>query len=384
MVPVSRLKQFRIFGEFNDDELQMLAPLSQEMSYEAGDFIVKEGDEAKYFYIVESGRVGVEKDLRLGPHGASRRTTVQVLTKGDGFGYSSLIGEDCAYGRSAVCLEPTTVIRIDSAGLRDLLDKNPHLGYHLMKQLALIISSRLGSTTETMTYVLSILSHELKSPLAAVDSYLQVMLGGFTGELTAKQKQWLERSSQRIKELGNLMSNLLDISRADTTEIVSHVEKVSLADVVRMSLDDIRIAAREKQMDIRVEIPDDLPEIEGSASRLRQVFTNLLSNSVKFTPAGGWVHLKLEDEGDHIRGEVTDNGIGIPAEDLPRIFDSFYRGRNVEEKGSGLGLSIVRKIIEAHQGKIWVESPYEEGQPGTRFTFTLPKRLERTERGEGE
>lgn len=380
MIPVSRLRQFRIFGEFNDNELQMLAPLGQEMKYEAGDFIVKEGDEAKYFYVVESGRVGVEKDLRLGPRGASRRTTVQVLTQGGGFGWSSLIGEEHSYGRSAVCLEPTKVIRIDSAGLCDLLRKYPHLGYNVMKQLALIISSRLGSTTETMTYVLSILSHELKSPLAAVDSYLQVMLGGFTGELTEKQKQWLEKSSQRLKELGHLMNNLLDISRADTTEIVSHVEEVSLADAVRLSLDDVRIAAREKQTELKVEIPDDLPLVEGSASRLRQVFTNLLSNSVKFTPAGGWVSLKLEDKGDHIQAEVTDNGIGIPTEDLPRIFDSFYRGRNVEEKGSGLGLSIVRKIVEAHQGKIWVESPYEEGQPGTRFTFTLPKRLERPQR----
>ncbi|MDY7041339.1 MAG: cyclic nucleotide-binding domain-containing protein, partial [Chloroflexota bacterium] len=197
-----RLKQFRIFGEFNDNELQMLASLAQEMNYEAGDFIVKEGEEAGYFYVVESGKVGVEKDLRLGPHGASRRTTVQVLTKGDGFGYSSLIGEAHSYGRSAVCLEQTTVIRIDSAGLRDLLEKCPHLGYNVMNQLALIISSRLGSTTDTMTYVLSILSHELKSPLAAIDSYLQVMLGGFTGELTDKQKHWLERSSQRLKELG--------------------------------------------------------------------------------------------------------------------------------------------------------------------------------------
>ena len=136
--------------------------------------------------------------------------------------------------------------------------------------------------------------------------------------------------------------------------------------------------AVEKEMDLRVEIPEGFCQIQGSPRRLRQVLTNLLSNAVKFTPEKGTVTLRLTEEDAHVQVEVTDTGIGIPPEDLPRIFGEFYRGGNVESQGAGLGLAIAKKIVEGHGGSIWAESPYTDGQPGSRFVFTLPRGSEAT------
>ena len=118
-----------------------------------------------------------------------------------------------------------------------------------------------------------------------------------------------------------------------------------------------------------------MPLVKGAPNRLQQVFANLLGNAVKFTSAPGVVTLKVSEEDDHILVEVTDTGIGIPSEELPKIFDDFYRGINVDAAGAGLGLSIAKKIVEAHGGRIWVESPCPESETGSKFSLTLPKSL---------
>jgi len=127
-------------------------------------------------------------------------------------------------------------------------------------------------------------------------------------------------------------------------------------------------------------MPERLSEIQGSPRRLQQVLTNLLTNAIKFTPEKGVITLKLTEEDAHIQVEVMDTGIGIPPEDLPRIFEEFYRGRNIETEGAGLGLAIAKRIVEGHGGAIRAESPYAEGQPGSRFVFTLAKSPEGTRR----
>ena len=107
--------------------------------------------------------------------------------------------------------------------------------------------------------------------------------------------------------------------------------------------------------------------------RLAQVITNLSNNAVQFTPAGGKVAIRVREGTDHLSVEVMDTGIGIPPDDLPRIFEDFYRGKGVDTKGAGLGLAIAKKIVEAHNGEIWAESPCPESEKGSKFTFTLPK-----------
>jgi signal transduction histidine kinase len=131
--------------------------------------------------------------------------------------------------------------------------------------------------------------------------------------------------------------------------------------------------ARQKGLTLRVELPQTSPKIYGSSRRLQQIVTNLVGNAISYTNEGV-VLIRGTDWDSEVRVEVIDSGIGIPAEDLPRLFGDFFRGSNVEIKGTGLGLSISKRIIEAHGGKIWAESPCPETNTGSRFTFTLPKK----------
>jgi len=204
------------------------------------------------------------------------------------------------------------------------------------------------------------------------------MLGGFSGELTAKQRHMLERSSQRVTELLELISDLLDIPRIEAGRIVSEMGDVSLLQVVKRAIDDLQNSAKQKEVKLKAKLPQSLPKINGSAPHLQRVITELLTNAINYSP-GGMVTIMVKEEDSDIQVKVTDNGIGIPAEELPRTFDDFFRASNVETKGTGLGLAIARRTVEAHGGRIWVESPCPETNTGSKFTFTLPKKCE-TER----
>jgi signal transduction histidine kinase len=219
---------------------------------------------------------------------------------------------------------------------------------------------------------IGIAAHDLKAPLTAIQGFLWVMLGGFAGEISDKQRNMLDRSAHRITELLGLISDLLDIPRIETGQIVQEMKEISLRQVIKDSIDGQRNLAKEKGVKLKVEIPEGLPEIKGSATRLQQVATNLVNNAINYTP-GGTVTVRVKERDNDLLVEVMDTGIGVPPEDIPRLFEDFFRASNVEIKGTGLGLSISRRIVEAHGGKIWVESPCPENGCGSKFSFTLPK-----------
>ncbi len=224
------------------------------------------------------------------------------------------------------------------------------------------------------TYFLAMASHDLKTPLAAVQSYLQVMLGGFVGELSGEHSHMLERSSARIQELFDLINRFLDLAQIEKGKVVEEMEMIAIQDVLSSCVEEIKVLAAQKSQELKTEIPPDLPMIYGSAHHLKQVVTNLLSNGVKFTPEEGTITLCARELNDHLEVAVMDTGIGVAPEDLPHLFEQFYRGKaGAAAKGTGLGLSIVRRIVEAHQGEIWAESPYDGVESGAKFVFTLPK-----------
>ena len=218
---------------------------------------------------------------------------------------------------------------------------------------------------------IGIAAHDLKAPLTAIQGFLWVMLGGFAGKINEKQKNMLERSTRRITELLTLISDLLDIPRIETGQIVQEMKDVTLRKVIKDSLESQSSLAAEKGIKLKVNIAEGLPRIKGSASRLQQVFTNLINNSIVYTSEGS-ITLKVQEQGSKVLAEVSDTGIGIPPEDMPQLFEDFYRASNVDIKGTGLGLSISKRIIEAHGGKIWAESPDTKSGKGTKFSFTLP------------
>ena len=231
--------------------------------------------------------------------------------------------------------------------------------------------ARLEGEKDQFLRFIGIAAHDLKAPLTAIQGFLWVMLGGYAGEISDKQKNMLERSTRRISELLKLISDLLDIPRAETGQIVSEMKEISLNQVIRNRLQDQRKLAKEKGLQLKIELSRTSPRIRGSSPRLQQVMTNLVDNAINYTPEGT-VTIRVTEKGREMQVEVMDTGIGIPPDDVSQIFDDFFRASNVEVRGTGLGLSISRRIVEAHGGRIWCESPCLETNQGSKFTFTVP------------
>jgi signal transduction histidine kinase len=298
---------------------------------------------------------------------------VSIFGPGGAVGWSALVAP-YTFTLSGICLEPCKFIALDAQLLRDFMRQNPQAAYKIMTGIAELIGTRLRDMTNMLTYFLSIVSHELKAPLAAVENYLEVMLGGFTGELTEKQQRMLERSVLRIHDLSSLINDLLDLARMRPEQIQVEFVRFNPREFGDRSVEDTRLTAKEKEVVVNVKAPTEFKEIVGAPQRLRQVLTNLLNNAIKFSPPESTVTLRSWETEDELWIEVSDEGIGIPPEDQANIFEDFFRARNVEDvSGVGLGLSIAKKIVDAHHGRMWLESPYEEGKPGTRFTVVLPR-----------
>jgi len=358
-----------LFKGLSDDELEKLLPLCQVEVYEAGMVIACEGEACRYVQTIESGKVALETSIAIG-RTSVESATIDVLSDGSNLCVSALI-EPSILTDTGRCLETTRVLALDSEGLRTLFEENPQIGYKVARNLAKVVSSRLQHTKETMGRILSVIFHDLKAPLAAVESYNRLLLGEFAGELNEEQQNIVQRSSKRLSDLLNLVSNMIDFSRIDFADL--KMDTISLAKVIEDCVEVMYPLAEEKGLQLVSEVPQELPAVPGSRDRLKQVVTNLLSNAIKFTPSGGMVTVTAKDDEDFVQVEVADTGIGIPVEELPKIFDGFFRGLDMAGRGAGLGLSISKKIVEAHHGRIWAVSPCPESGRGSKFTFTLSK-----------
>lgn len=238
-----------------------------------------------------------------------------------------------------------------------------------------VARSRLEREREQFLKFISIAAHDLKSPLAAIQSYFEVLLGGDAGEINNKQKNIVEKCSRRVLGLLELISDLLDIPRIETGQIISEFKELDLSAEVKALVDELRDVAERKGLNISVQVPSMPALIHGSRNRMKQALSNLLNNAINYTNKGS-VSVIVSGLRNKVQVEITDTGIGIPRDDLPHIFEDFFRASNVESKGTGLGLSITKRIIEAHRGRIWIESPPTNAKIGTRFTFTVPRVVE--------
>jgi signal transduction histidine kinase len=219
---------------------------------------------------------------------------------------------------------------------------------------------------------LSIVAHDLQSPLVATQSILSYIADGYTGDITDGQKDLLQRGIRRIDELLMLITDLLDVPRIEAGQLVREMQEVSLNGVIKQAVVGLDNVARQKGIELRIELPENSPRVYASSRRLQQVLINLISNAINYT-RDGMVIVRVKEHENEIAVEVTDTGIGVPPDELPKIFDDFFRGRKAGKKGTGLGLSISKRIVEAHGGKLWAESPCPETGVGSKFTFTLPK-----------
>jgi signal transduction histidine kinase len=220
----------------------------------------------------------------------------------------------------------------------------------------------------------SAVSHELRTPLTSIKGYASILMTGKLGEVAEPIKDRLEKINKHSDGLVKLINDLLDISRIEAGRVEMKFEFHPLQQIVEAVADMLVPQLRDKKIELVQDIAPDLKPVFVDASQIERVFVNLANNAIKFTPAGGKITIKASDAGEFIQVDISDTGIGIAENDLEKIFEEFYRVSNpINEtvQGTGLGLSLVKRIIEAHKGKIWVKSKVNSG---TTFSFTVPKR----------
>ena len=222
-------------------------------------------------------------------------------------------------------------------------------------------------------YVLTV-SHDLQSSLSTIQSCLKVVLSDLTGEISEKSREMISRAEQRSRYLLHFVKGLLDLSKMRADKELDK-KPISLSETITKVIEQLKPRMEEKELSLTVENSVSGTLISANPDAMEQLFTNLISNAIRYTPWGGKITVgcQLSTVNGFIQVSVEDTGIGIPQEDLPHIFEDFYRAKNaqaLEKDGTGLGLSIVKQIINSHGGEIWLESQVGKG---SRVTFTLPK-----------
>lgn len=229
----------------------------------------------------------------------------------------------------------------------------------------------LHEKNQVRTEFLANMSHELRSPLHSVLGFAQILLEETFGPLTPRQRRYVQNMVSSGRDLLHLINNLLDMSRIEAGRMQKNLERVSLAELVRSVVAESE-PLRSHQLSVTVEVPEALPPVLLDRRKTSQILRNLLSNAYKFTPEGGRVEVSAQVEGDRLVLSVSDTGIGISEDDLPRIFDKFRQvdsGGSRRFEGSGLGLAIVRELARFLGGEVTVQSAPEKG---STFTVVLP------------
>ena len=214
-------------------------------------------------------------------------------------------------------------------------------------------------------------SHELRTPLTVIKGYVETLRDGAIDD-TAKRDEYLATIERHANQLTNLVSDLLELSRLDNQSTLPRRTSVDLGALCRRAADLLAPAIAAKDHTLSLDVPGNMPPVLGNADYLERSLVNLLDNAIKYTPAGGKICIAIRLESPNAVIEVADNGIGIPKDDLPRLFERFYRvdrSRSREMGGTGLGLSIVKHVVQAHGGTVDVSS---ELNSGSRFRITLP------------
>ncbi len=328
------------------------------------------------------GPVDLEKSLV--DRGALRGKAVSVLdvAKDPGFQYPEEAVKEGI--RSVLCVplsvreKPIGVLRLYTGEIHRFTDEEIDFLTTLASQAAVAIENartyqRLEDLEQAKSDFVFTVAHELKAPVAAIQSILRVLLEGYAGEVFQKQKDLIARAERRLVALLSLIRDLLALGALKGELPDAKKTDVILNGVVNRLVDAVQPEVEEKRIDLRVEVPDSLLTIKANEDDMERLLGNLLENAVKYTPYQGRVRLVLAPHDSGVRFMVSDSGIGIPPDSLPRIFEEFYRAKNAKEmgqEGTGLGLSLVKHIVDRYRGTVSVESTVQEG---STFTVNLPR-----------
>jgi signal transduction histidine kinase len=328
----------------------------------------------------ENGNIGLEKITETKPD------LVLVDLKMPGMSGMEVLEKIAEIDASIVCVVITGYATIESAveamkrNAYDFLSKpfTPDqlrivVKRGLERRRLAIESERLRREKQMMREnFVTLVSHQLRSPLASVRQYFGVIREGFAGDVTDKQKQIIEKANKYLDDLMQLINDWLDMSRMDSGRIAEKFEPVALGPVLSEILELAKPLAETGKITLDLQLGHNSLEVRGDRESLKQAITNIVTNAIHYNRQGGTVAISTREQGNDLVVEICDTGIGISQDNLPFIFDEFFRVKSSETRhvaGSGLGLPIAKRIIEAHNGHIQV---YSELGKGTTFSIFLP------------
>lgn len=221
---------------------------------------------------------------------------------------------------------------------------------------------------------ISIASHQLRTPLAAINTYAGMLSSGYEGELSQGQQAHMQIIMSAVERMNNLISTLLDVSKLESGAISVRFKETDLASLLEEIIDELEQFAINKNIDLSIDYPKEPLQCYTDPLLVGEIYTNLISNAIKYTPEKGKVDIRLTIEGEEVVFQVKDTGYGIPEDVQGQVFSKFFRANNIkntEATGTGLGLYMVKQVVEVLGGRLWFES--EEGK-GSAFYVALPHR----------
>jgi signal transduction histidine kinase len=371
---------------------ELLSKLMTEQHYLPGQVIFKEGDLGDAMYIIWSGRAAVIKGDFQSP------TILGYRGAGDIVGEMALL-ENQPRSASIVALEELRALRVIRKDLEAMLNSNPSLGLSILSTLSARLRAADDARKDSVRFesqlikevstlktekqkmleleqlrqdTIDLIVHDLRHPISSLFGAIKIMEMVLPEEVLQANQQLLNIANLNCQHLQLMVDSLLDAARIEAGEAQLKLSSTDLAKLISEAVTRASISADMENITIRPVVPETLPEIIMDAEKIDRVLSNLLNNAVKFTPVGGTVMITAEVQQDKLLVNVIDSGPGIPPEDRERIFDRFAQlsGNQPRMGGFGLGLAFCRLAIEAHGGRIWVESG--DGGVGSQFKFVLP------------
>jgi signal transduction histidine kinase len=373
-----------------------LKELLHDEHHPANTVIFREGMPGDVLHIIWSGRVAIVKDLE-----GETPTLLAYGEPGEILGEISLL-ENGPHSASVVAVEDTRLLHLSRADLQRLVSEQSPIGIEIMGALGKIVSTRLRAADEARTSIVhaesrlarrvqqlaterehlaelerlrqettDLIVHDLRSPLNCIEASLELLQMVLPEDVLASCTQIIDLALGSCRDVLELVDSLLEVASMESDELVLDLQPISLLPLIADTVNRLRLLAEQSDITLKLDAPAELPSIRGDRHRLERVVSNLLDNALKYTPKGGAITVAVRPANGQVEVRVMDTGPGIPPEYRERIFDRFTQvpGSEGRRRGLGWGLAFCRSVIEAHGGRIWVES--EVGR-GSTFAFTIP------------